>query len=99
MFGATYRSDILIVFEQDARFWGALIFLSVLGQTVASTIYFVASGRLGSGVASSFMFLVPLTALVASYLLLEEIPSLYLLIGGIISVAGLYFINKAPKRQ
>jgi drug/metabolite transporter (DMT)-like permease len=95
MYGATFQSDLMVVFHQDMRFWSALLFLAVLGQTVASTIYFIASGKLGSGVASSYMFLVPLTALIASYFMLEEVPSFYLLIGGLISSVGLVFINKA----
>ncbi len=81
------------VFDQDARFWWAMLFLAVMGQSVASTIYFIASGKLGSGVASSYMFLVPLSALVASYLILGEIPSLWLLAGGIIATVALYIIN------
>ncbi|MBN2894421.1 MAG: DMT family transporter [Campylobacterales bacterium] len=85
--------EITAVFEQDARFWMALLFLSVLGQSVASTIYFVASGKLGSGAASSYMFVVPLSALAAGYALLDEIPSIWLVAGGAISTLAIYIIN------
>lgn len=93
MFLIALPYDLGSVFDQDARFWTAMLFLAVMGQSVASTIYFIASGRLGSGVASSYMFLVPLSALVASYLILGEIPSLWLLAGGIIATTALYIIN------
>ncbi|MEW5832275.1 MAG: DMT family transporter [Campylobacterota bacterium] len=99
MFFVAYPHGIGSVFEQDARFWGALIYLSVLGQTVASTIYFVASGKMGSGRASSYMFLVPVCALASSYLLLDEIPSTSLLIGGAISMAAVYLINFSARRR
>jgi len=93
MFFIAFPHDIGSVFEQNIRFWSALIYLAVLGQTVASTIYFIASGRMGSGRASSYMFLVPVCALGSSYFLLDEIPSLALLIGGSISMVAVYIIN------
>jgi len=89
--------EISMVFEQDARFWIGLVFLAVMGQTVASTIYFVAAGKIGSARAGGFMFLVPLSALAASYLLLGEVPSFWLVTGGVVSTAAVYFVN-ARKR-
>lgn len=94
MFFVAYPYGILSVFNQDIQFWGALLYLAVLGQTVASTIYFVASGQMGSSRASSYMFLVPVCALGTSYLLLGEIPSPMLLIGGGISMLAVYLINR-----
>lgn len=97
MFFIAYPLGIGSVFSQDLRFWSALIYLAVLGQTVASTIYFIASGKMGSGSASSYMFLVPVFALVSSYLLLGEVPSMALLIGGVVSMAAVYLINQKKK--
>lgn len=94
MFFVAYSHGIGSVVNQDIRFWSALIYLAVLGQTVASTIYFIASGEMGSGRASSYMFLVPVFALVSSYFLLDEIPSLALVIGGLISMIAVYLINR-----
>lgn len=93
MFPVAYPYGIGAALDQDGRFWGALAYLAVLGQTVASTIYFVASGKMGSGRASSYMFLVPVCALASSYLLLDEVPSPELLVGGVISMAAVYWIN------
>lgn len=89
-----YPHGIGSAFDQGWEFWGAAAYLAVLGQTVASTIYFVASGKMGSNRASAFMFLVPVCALIASYLMLDEIPSSELLVGGAISIAAVYLINR-----
>lgn len=86
------------VFDQNTRFWSGLLFLSVIAQTIASTIFFIAAGVIGSARAGSYMFLVPLTALVASFMLLGERPSLWLLTGGIVSTAAVYFVNARRKR-
>ena len=94
LFVLTIPYDISVVFEQDAKFWAALLYLGILGQTVATTIFFIASGKLGSGKASSFMFLVPFFALLVSYLLLDEALQTHIVIGGLISLIAVYFINK-----
>ena len=86
------------VFAQGEGFWTGLLFLAVMGQTVASTIFFVAAGAIGSARAGSYMFLVPLTALGASYLLLGEVPSFWLVTGGIVSTAAVYFVNARRKK-
>jgi drug/metabolite transporter (DMT)-like permease len=82
------------VFEQNSKFWIALIFLSVFGQTIATTIYFMASGKLGSQETSSYMFLVPLFALIIAWLALGEAIEMHIVIGGMISLIAVYFINK-----
>ncbi|MCD6172242.1 MAG: DMT family transporter [Sulfurimonas sp.] len=93
----SFDSDLLIVFEQDLKFWIALIYLAVFGQTIATTIFFMASGKLGSEKTSSFMFLVPLFALLSAYLILDEAIELHILVGGSISIISVYFINKRKK--
>lgn len=85
--------NISIVFEQDSRFWIALLYLGILGQTVATTIFFIASGRLGSARASSFMFLVPIFALLISNIVLDEVIQIHIVIGGLISLISVYLVN------
>lgn len=89
-----YNSDLGAVFEQDVKFWIALIYLAVLGQTVATTIFFIASGKLGSQKTSSFMFLVPFFALFSAWLILDEPLQIHIIVGGLISMLAVYFINK-----
>lgn len=94
-----YNSNLLSVFEQDSRFWIALIYLAVLGQSVATTIFFMASGKLGSEKTSSFMFLVPVFALLVAWMLLNEKVQTHILIGGSFSMLAVYFINKKRKKS
>ncbi len=94
MFIYSYDSDLSAVFDQDIKFWSALIYLVVFGQTIATTIFFIASGKLGSEKTSSYMFLVPVFALLSASVLLDEQMQLHVIIGGIISMLAVYFINK-----
>jgi len=89
-----FNSDLLSVFDQSRDFWIAMIYLGVLGQTVATTIFFVASGKLGSQKTSSFMFLVPIFALLSAWSILDEPIQMHIIIGGLISIIAVYFVNK-----
>ena len=89
--------DIMAVTRQGPLFWSGLLYLAIFGQTVATTIYFIASGKLGSTHASSYMFLVPLFALLTSFFLLGEKVELHILIGGAITITGVYLINRSQR--
>jgi drug/metabolite transporter (DMT)-like permease len=91
------KSAIGSVFSQGVEFWVALIYLAVLGQTLATTIFFVASGKLGSQKTSSFMFLVPFFALSSAWFILDEPMQLHIIVGGGISMVAVYFINISKK--
>ena len=89
--------DVMVVTNEGMAFWSALLYLAIFGQTIATTIYFVASGKLGSAHASSYMFLVPLFALGTSYVLLGESVEIHIVIGGAITLLGVYLINRSQK--
>ena len=78
----------------DMTFWINMFFISVIVTSIATTIYFKASTVLGSAIASSFIFLVPATAIVGSFLILGEIPRISTIIGGIICISAVGLINK-----
>ena len=94
-----FDSNLMAVFNQDSKFWIALIYLAIFGQTIATTIFFIASGKLGSEKTSSFMFLVPLFALLCAWLILDEPIESHILIGGSISIFAILLINKRYKQS
>jgi drug/metabolite transporter (DMT)-like permease len=89
-----FDANLLSVFSQGYKFWIALLYLAILGQAVATTIFFVASGKLGSQRTSSFMFLVPFFALLSAWIVLDEPIQLHIIIGGALSMLAVLFINK-----
>jgi len=76
-----------------AVFWLNILFLSVGCTTFATTVYFYASTRLGSRRASSFIFLVPGSAVLLSWVILKEVPKMSTIIGGIVGISAVYLIN------
>ncbi len=91
--------EIMAVTDEGLAFWSALLYLAIFGQTIATTIYFIASGKLGSAHASSYMFLVPLFALVTSYVLLGEKVEIHIVIGGAVTLFGVYLINRSQRSK
>ena len=89
-----YDSELSSVFSQGWEFWTAMIYLAVFGQTIATTIFFMASGILGSEQTSSFMFLVPFFALLSAWIVLDEPIQMHIIIGGALSMIAVLFINK-----
>jgi len=97
LLGFAWEHDVLGVLTKGWDFWLPMLYLSLLSQTVATTIYYYASGKLGSGRTSSFMFIVPSSALFFSWLILDEQPTLWLMLGGACSLAAVYLVNRKKR--
>ena len=78
----------------DKYFWINILSLSIVVMSFANTMYFFASSKIGAVRASSFIFIVPLTAIIFSKILLDEPVRLTTLIGGSLSIIAIYLINK-----
>lgn len=79
----------------------SLSYLGMLGSAVAYVLYYDGIHRIGATRAGAFIALNPLTAVIAGALLLHEPLSLQMLVGGILIITGIFFINKpsSPPRQ
>ena len=97
--GATWNKDILLIFTYDWIFWVNMFFLSVGAMVFGTTVYFFGTTRLGPEKASAFIFMVPVTALFFSVLLIGERLEITTIIGGIMTMIAVYLINKSHSRQ
>ncbi|MDV6236601.1 DMT family transporter [Leptospira ellisii] len=80
-------------------FWVQIFYLAAISTTFGTTVYFFASSKLGSRTASSFIFLVPVTALLGSWFFLGEIPSFTTTIGGFFAVLAVFLLNRNPSGE
>ena len=79
---------------QEQKFWLNLFFSSAIVTSLATTIYFYATTRLGAEKASSFIFMVPLAAAVSSWIFLDEKMLMHTIVGGVVGIAAVYTINR-----
>jgi len=86
--------------DQYLALWANIAFLAIVATSFGATVYFHASSRLGSQRASSFTFLIPVIAVLISWLVLDETPLLTTIIGGALSIAAVQLINmKQPSKK
>lgn len=78
----------------DVRFWGNMIFSSTITTSLATTFYFAATSKVGASKASSFIFMVPLSAAFGSWLFLDEKIELHTITGGLLGIAAVYILNR-----
>ena len=97
--GVTWNKDIFLIFTYDWIFWVNMFFLSAGAMVFGTTVYFLATTRLGPEKASAFIFMVPVTALLFSVLLIGERLEVTTMIGGIMTMTAVYLINKSHARQ
>ncbi len=88
-----FNEDILLVFNYDYVFWLNLILISIGAMAFGQSIYFKATTVLGPKKSSSFIFLVPISALIFAILFLNEPLIVSTIFGGTLGLAGVYLIN------
>ena len=90
-------TSIMDIPKADAAFWAAMAFLAAGVTSFGTTIYFLAARKIGSSKTASFIFTIPLSALLFSWLFLGEVPKSSTIIGGVVSVVAVVMVN-AKKR-
>ena len=89
----TPLSSIMYVFAFDWIFWMNFFVISALSLGFGTTIFFLATMKIGSHETSSFMYVVPISAVGFSVLFLGEPLMLSTIIGGGFAILGVYLIN------
>jgi drug/metabolite transporter (DMT)-like permease len=82
------------VTEQPLILWFNIAYLAFVATSFGTTVYFLASRRIGAQRASSFTFLIPVSAVMTSWFFLGEVPRLTTILGGALSIGAVYLINR-----
>jgi drug/metabolite transporter (DMT)-like permease len=80
--------------EGDFIFWGNLFFSATITTSLATTFYFIATAKVGASQASSFIFMVPFSAALGSWLFLDEVIELHTIMGGLLGIGAVYILNR-----
>lgn len=83
--------------SNEPKFWGNVLFASVITTTIATTMYFFATSKIGAEKASSFIFIVPFTAALSSFAILGEAILPHTIVGGLLGIAAVFIINYKNK--
>ena len=77
----------------DIRFWVNMLTLVLFASTFANTVYFLSIEKLGTSEVSSFIFLVPFSAIGLSAIFLGEEIGMPMVIGAIMTLMAVKIIN------
>lgn len=77
----------------DSIFWINMLILSLAATSFSNTIYFLGIEKLGAREVSTFVFLVPFSAITLSAIFLKEEISLSIVIGTILTIIAVKILN------
>ena len=81
------------IVDFDFIFWFNMFIITILSTTFATSIYFIGASKLGAKEASSYIFLVPASALSFGAIFLGEEITFNVIIGTICTIIAIYILN------
>lgn len=85
--------------EIPLQSWGGLIYLVLAGSCIAFVCFIYSMKHLRAGVASLYAYINPIVAMLIGSVVLTEPLTVDLLIGTVITVAGVYLVNHSMKEK
>ena len=77
----------------DNIFWLNMFIITILSTTFATSIYFIGITKIGTKEVTSFIFLVPISALILGAVFLNEKITYTTIIGTICTIMAIYILN------
>ncbi|MEO7393952.1 MAG: EamA family transporter, partial [Chitinophagaceae bacterium] len=77
--------------------WASISYLIVFGSLIAFVCYLYALQRLPTEQASIYAYINPMVAVLCGWLIFHEKVTIFILLGGLVTLLGVYLVNKAFK--
>lgn len=90
-------NTIIAESHQPLIFWLNLIFIASFGTIVSTSAFFYITQKTGAKSSSSYIFTVPVFAVVVATIVLKEPLPLSMIMGGICAMSSVYILNKKKK--
>lgn len=78
----------------DDLFWWNMFYFGTINSTVATGCYLYSTSVIGAEKASSYVFIVPMGAVLSTCFFLGEPIEVYTIVGGVLGLAAVFVINK-----
>jgi drug/metabolite transporter (DMT)-like permease len=90
-------STVTALTTMNARQWAELMFLAVLSTVIATLTWNFSVARLPAATTGAFLYLIPVIAIAAGALLLDEDVTLAMVIGGLLILLGVAVAQFRPR--
>ena len=86
--------DVINIFKTgDSLFWWNMAYFGIINSAFATVTYLVATTVIGAEKASTFIFLVPISAILTAYFTLDEAIQWHTIVGMVLGVLAVMIIN------
>ncbi|HMK24694.1 MAG TPA: EamA family transporter [Chitinophagaceae bacterium] len=75
--------------------WGAIFYLVIFGSLTAFICYLYALQNLPTEQASIYAYINPIVAVLCGWMIFGERVTIYITVGGLVTLVGVYLVNKA----
>jgi drug/metabolite transporter (DMT)-like permease len=75
--------------------WAAISYLVIFGSLIAFICYLYALQNLPTEQASIYAYINPMVAVLCGWIIFHEKISIYITVGGVVTLLGIYLVNKA----
>jgi drug/metabolite transporter (DMT)-like permease len=72
----------------DSTFWWSIFFIGLFPGTFSTALYFISAGKIGAHNTGVFMFIVPVGAIVSSWIVFDEQIAMSTIIGCLLAFAA-----------
>jgi drug/metabolite transporter (DMT)-like permease len=78
--------------------WGLFSYLVIAGSVITFVAYIYAIRHLPGSVLSTYVYINPIIAALFAWLLMNIKPDIYFVLGGLVTLCGVYLVNEGSKK-
>ena len=87
------------IYDIPVSSWWAISYLVVVGSIFTFVAYIYSLQHLPTALASIYAYINPMVAVLLGAMLVNEKLTMFIAIGGAITIAGLYLVNNSLKKK
>ncbi len=96
---STITGDTIPIYEISVYAWSVILFLTIVSSICAFLAYLYALQKLPTGIVSTYAYINPIVAVLTGAALIGEPLTFFIIIGSIITLVGVYIVNKALQKE
>ncbi|MGY5355823.1 DMT family transporter [Wenyingzhuangia sp. IMCC45467] len=98
-FFVDFKSLEQTLLNADTKFWLNILYFGIVNSALATTCFLYVTARIGAEKASTYIFIVPSTAVLTSYLFIGEQILWNTVVGGALGIVAVFIINGKFSRK
>lgn len=96
---AQVTGQVIPLSEVTLYTWSAIAFLVIVSSIIAFIAYLYVLQRLPTGLVSIYAYMNPVIAVITGSLFLDERLTFIMMIGAVITLAGVYIVNRSLRKE